>query len=105
MTKDNPIYGKLKNKVSENILGPKSKVELVAHGSNIPNIDFNESGRYLASASIDQTCRVWDITTQEVVTQKKSVNLNEPQHDSWQVSLKLFQDIIHLTSVNIGAGL
>lgn len=83
MTKDDPIYGKYKSRDSKNILGSQSKVELVGHENNVPNIDFSESGRYIASASIDQTCKVWDITTQQVVTQRRLVNLNEPEHDSW----------------------
>lgn len=83
MTRDNPIYGRRSRRDPDNYLKSQSKVELIGHQHNIPNIDFNESGRYLASSSIDQTCKVWDITTQEVVTQRPSALSNPPQHDLW----------------------
>ncbi|CAL6419863.1 unnamed protein product [Bathycoccus prasinos] len=35
-------------------------VELLAHERKINSLDFNLSGEYLASGSVDQTIRVWD---------------------------------------------
>lgn len=83
MTRDNPIYGKRSRREPENFLKSQAKVELVGHENNIPNIDFNESGRYLASSSIDQSCRVWDITTQKVVTQRPSALSDPEQSHLW----------------------
>ncbi|KAI7867613.1 WD40-repeat-containing domain protein [Mucor mucedo] len=82
MTRDNPIYGGSDN--TGNLLGKELKIELVGHEHNIPNIDFSETGKYLASASIDQTCRVWDITTRKVVTQKKTPSVaHADEYDQW----------------------
>lgn len=82
MTRDNPIYGGSDN--TGNLLGKELKIELVGHEHNIPNIDFSETGQYLASASIDQTCRVWDITTRKVVTQKKTPSVaHADEYDQW----------------------
>eukprot|EP00871_Galdieria_phlegrea_P001940 jgi/Galph1/2747/GphlegSOOS_G1421.1 len=35
------------------------------HEHNIPCIDFSKHGRYIASASIDETLRVWDLKTED----------------------------------------
>ena len=35
-------------------------VELLAHERKVNSLDFNLSGEYLASGSVDQTIRVWD---------------------------------------------
>ncbi|KAJ3103479.1 hypothetical protein HDU97_010062 [Phlyctochytrium planicorne] len=48
---------------------------LAGHGHNIPSIDFHDCGDYLASCSIDGTCRIWDIasaTTLRVVRNAKN---------------------------------
>ncbi|KAJ3209698.1 hypothetical protein HDU67_005992 [Dinochytrium kinnereticum] len=37
--------------------------ELSGHLHNVPSIDFHENGRFLASCSIDGTCRVWEVAT------------------------------------------
>ncbi|KAI8389355.1 hypothetical protein BD560DRAFT_320043, partial [Blakeslea trispora] len=42
-------------------LGSQQSIQLAGHTNNIPCIDFNQSGRYLASGSIDTSCRVWDL--------------------------------------------
>ena len=31
------------------------------HMHNIPSLDFSEDGRFLFSASIDGSCKVWDL--------------------------------------------
>ena len=36
---------------------------LSGHSNNIPYIDISPDGRYLVSVSIDETSRVWDIST------------------------------------------
>ncbi|EEB08358.2 WD repeat protein [Schizosaccharomyces japonicus yFS275] len=38
-----------------------SKLVLVGHNHNIPNISFDSTGRYIASVSIDCSLRVWDL--------------------------------------------
>lgn len=82
MTKDNPIFGP-SNK-STNLMGKELQMELIGHDHNIPNIDFSETGQYIASVSIDQTCRVWDITTRKVVTQKKNPSVaHAEEHNQW----------------------
>ncbi|KAL0077465.1 WD40-repeat-containing domain protein, partial [Phycomyces blakesleeanus] len=65
-----------------NALKDKKVVNLVGHEHNIPNIDFSHSGRYIASCSIDRTCRVWDLTKEKVVTQRKTA-LSSQESDSW----------------------
>ncbi|KAI8997026.1 WD40-repeat-containing domain protein [Pilobolus umbonatus] len=67
MTRSNPIFGRRE----ENCMGNTEKIELSGHEHNIPNIDFNKSGRYLASSSIDMTCKIWDIKTRRVVSEKR----------------------------------
>lgn len=84
ITRSDPIFGSRKNKREQsNILGTQTKIELIGHENNIPNIDFNETGQYIASASIDQTCRIWDITTKKVVSRTKTVDRRDSPHDSW----------------------
>ncbi|KAI7902160.1 uncharacterized protein BX663DRAFT_511920 [Cokeromyces recurvatus] len=89
MTKNNPIFGK-KTRQVPSYLDSIERVELEGHEHNIPNIDFNESGRYIASASIDMTCRVWDITTQKVVTLKKSPP-RDLEQNAWCWSAKFIK--------------
>ncbi|KAJ3139377.1 asparagine-linked glycosylation protein [Physocladia obscura] len=33
------------------------------HDNNIPNVEFSKCARFLASCSIDATCRIWDLKT------------------------------------------
>lgn len=82
-------FGKRPNK-EPNYLGTTEKIELGGHEHNIPNIDFNETGRYIASVSVDTTCRIWDIFTRQMVTQKKSLGQENIQ-DSWCWSNKFIK--------------
>lgn len=82
-------FGKRTDK-EPNYLGTAEKIELVGHNHNIPNIDFNETGRYIASVSVDTTCRVWDLFTRQTVTQKKSSS-REINQDSWCWSAKFIK--------------
>lgn len=85
MTKDEPIFG---SKKKPNLLGDSERIELQGHGHNIPNIDFSESGKYIASASVDTTCRVWDITTRKIVTQKRFPTVRNHPENAWCWSAK-----------------
>lgn len=92
MTKSNPILGKRSNRHTTNILGTEASIELSGHEHNIPCIDFNETGRYLASASIDQTCRVWDLKTRQVISQRNHARQNPTiDQDSWCWSVKFIK--------------
>lgn len=42
------------------LINKQKTVELLAHERKVNSLDFNISGKYLASASLDQTIRVWD---------------------------------------------
>ncbi|KAJ3410068.1 hypothetical protein HDV05_004113 [Chytridiales sp. JEL 0842] len=42
-----------------------SRKTLVGHQHNIPCIDFNSNGDFLASCSIDGSCRIWNVNTGE----------------------------------------
>lgn len=53
-----------------NYLGDRQRVDLAGHLHNVPCIDFDSSGRYLASGSIDMTCRLWDLSTLRQVGQR-----------------------------------
>jgi hypothetical protein len=88
MTKDNPIFG---SKKKPNLLGATEKIELEGHEHNIPNIDFSESGRYIASASVDTTCRVWDITTHKMITQKRFPIVKNQEENAWCWSVKFIK--------------
>jgi WD40 repeat protein len=89
MTEKDPIFG---SRTRQNILGDTEKVELVGHEHNIPCVDFSPCGRYLASASIDTTCKVWDIAKNKIITEKKGTT--DPRHmdprtaDAWGWSVK-----------------
>ncbi|KAJ2696020.1 hypothetical protein FB645_006320 [Coemansia sp. IMI 203386] len=41
--------------------------ELAGHASNIPCVSFSASGRYLASASIDFSVRIWSTSTKQLL--------------------------------------
>lgn len=46
-----------------NLSNQNEKFNIAGHDHNIPCIDFSPCGRFLASASIDGTVRVWDVQT------------------------------------------
>ncbi|OBZ86125.1 putative WD repeat-containing protein C27B12.05 [Choanephora cucurbitarum] len=73
-------------------LGSQSSIQLRGHTNNIPCIDFNQSGRYLASGSIDTSCRVWDLKHQREITRRNplAVDYTEAQ-DHWFWSVKFIQ--------------
>jgi hypothetical protein len=82
-------FGKRSNK-EPNYLGTTEKIELEGHKHNIPNIDFNETGRYIASVSLDTTCKIWDISARQMVTQKRSLG-REIIQNSWCWSTKFIK--------------
>ncbi|GAN06934.1 hypothetical protein MAM1_0141c06424 [Mucor ambiguus] len=82
-------FGKRSSK-EPNYLGTAEKIELEGHEHNIPNIDFNETGRYIASVSVDTTCRIWDVSTRRMVTQKRSSSQQLSQ-DAWCWSAKFIK--------------
>ncbi|KAJ3031024.1 UNVERIFIED_CONTAM: hypothetical protein HDU68_006862 [Siphonaria sp. JEL0065] len=51
--------------------------ELKGHNNNIPGIEFSPCGQFLASVSIDCTCRVWDLETGECVAQVENGSTEE----------------------------
>ncbi|KAI8355072.1 WD40-repeat-containing domain protein [Choanephora cucurbitarum] len=73
-------------------LGSQPSIQLEGHTNNIPCIDFNQSGRYLASGSIDTSCRVWDLKHQREITRRNplAVDYTEAQ-DHWFWSVKFIQ--------------
>jgi WD40 repeat protein len=42
------------------------KILLKGHEHNVPSIDFSLCGRYLASASLDGSCRIWAVQSARV---------------------------------------
>ncbi|KAI8642256.1 WD40-repeat-containing domain protein [Parasitella parasitica] len=82
-------FGKRSNK-KPNYLQSAEKIELEGHEHNIPNIDFNETGRYIASVSVDTTCRIWDIVSKQMITQKRSSSRESTQH-AWCWSTKFIK--------------
>ncbi|KAL9555244.1 hypothetical protein MBANPS3_002455 [Mucor bainieri] len=82
-------FGKRSSK-EPSYLGTTEKMELEGHEHNIPNIDFNETGRYIASVSVDTTCRIWDISTRRMVTHKRSSSRQLSQ-DAWCWSAKFIK--------------
>ncbi|CAO3638913.1 unnamed protein product [Mucor fragilis] len=82
-------FGKRSSK-EPNYLGTTEKIELEGHEHNIPNIDFSETGRYIASVSVDTTCRIWDISTRRMVTHKRSSSRQHSQ-DAWCWSAKFIK--------------
>ncbi|KAG0169970.1 hypothetical protein DFQ28_003342 [Apophysomyces sp. BC1034] len=71
----------------KNVLKEEKQIELEGHSHNIPNIDFSQSGRYIASCSIDKTCRVWDILKKKCITKRKAV-YSDRETNSWGWSVK-----------------
>lgn len=59
------------------------EIEFEGHEHNIPFIDFNETGQYIASASIDGTTRVWDLCSGQMVTHHKIPFIRNREMDSW----------------------
>ncbi|TPX31217.1 hypothetical protein SeMB42_g07794 [Synchytrium endobioticum] len=47
--------------------GRTSKLLLKGHANNIPSICFSPCGKSLVSASIDQTCKIWDLKTGNII--------------------------------------
>ncbi|KAI7859768.1 WD40-repeat-containing domain protein, partial [Circinella umbellata] len=70
LTKNNPIFGKRRRNLPPVMKGIEKR-ELSGHTDNIPCVDFNQTGQYVASCSIDQTCRLWDIKTGQQATIRK----------------------------------
>ncbi|KAI9344917.1 hypothetical protein BDR26DRAFT_917034, partial [Obelidium mucronatum] len=46
--------------------------ELIDHENNIPNIEFSKCGKFLASVSIDSSCRLWRLDTGECIAYVKT---------------------------------
>jgi len=44
---------------------------LKGHLHNIPAVDISPCGNYLVSASIDETCRLWETSTGKELKAKK----------------------------------
>ncbi|KAI8071521.1 hypothetical protein BC940DRAFT_293065 [Gongronella butleri] len=65
-----------------NALGDKDRIELIGHEHNVPTIDIDASGRFLASGSIDNSCRLWDLTTGKQVAQR-TLGSGERQRRAW----------------------
>ncbi|KAI9255690.1 hypothetical protein BDA99DRAFT_562204 [Phascolomyces articulosus] len=86
MTKDNPIFGKRRQCIPP-IMNGIEKRELTGHTDNIPCVDFNKTGQYVASCSIDQTCRLWDLKTGQQTTIRK-VEMSRRENESWCWSVK-----------------
>ncbi|KAI9492389.1 hypothetical protein BDB00DRAFT_873470 [Zychaea mexicana] len=86
MTKSDPIFGKRRRTVVP-VMDGVTKRELGGHTDNIPCIDFNRSGRYIASGSIDQTCRLWDLKTGQQATIRK-IEMTRRENEAWCWSVK-----------------
>ena len=81
LTKDNPIFGKRRRNLPSVMEGIEKR-ELSGHTDNIPCVDFNQTGQYVASCSIDQTCRLWDIKTGQQTTIRK-IEMSRRENESW----------------------
>jgi WD40 repeat protein len=50
--------------VSEGPVGPVAEIKkLEGHGDEVKSVAFSTDGRYAVSGSVDQTARIWDLTT------------------------------------------
>ncbi|CAO3640869.1 unnamed protein product [Cunninghamella echinulata] len=67
-------YNNNKKEQLINILKDQHVLILRGHLHNIPSIDIDSSGKYLASCSIDQTCRLWDLSIGKEVGKKLITN-------------------------------
>ncbi|GJQ11814.1 hypothetical protein GpartN1_g3605.t1 [Galdieria partita] len=72
--------------------GPQNRFFIVpsacrGHQHNIPSIDFSAYGRFIASASIDETMRVWDLTTGQSVGFSEGCRM-EREEDKWGWAVK-----------------
>ncbi|KAF9197621.1 hypothetical protein BGZ49_001858, partial [Haplosporangium sp. Z 27] len=61
---------------------------LLGHEHNIPHISFSPCGEFLASASVDRTCRTWRLSDEVQIQQKSLGNLwgwgvSFVDNDSW----------------------
>eukprot|EP01118_Nematostelium_gracile_P018843 TRINITY_DN8520_c0_g1_i1.p1 TRINITY_DN8520_c0_g1~~TRINITY_DN8520_c0_g1_i1.p1 ORF type:complete len:279 (-),score=50.61 TRINITY_DN8520_c0_g1_i1:763-1599(-) len=45
----------------------RERIVLSGHENNIPCVAFSPCGKYIASTSIDGTCRLWDLSTERVI--------------------------------------
>ncbi|PHZ08887.1 WD40 repeat-like protein [Rhizopus microsporus ATCC 52813] len=88
MTKNDPSYTPRK---ALNVLNDAKEVILEGHEHNIPCIDFNETGEYLASASIDATTKVWDIRSKQIVTYHRRPAIRNQEQDTWCWSTKFIK--------------
>ncbi|KAI8391006.1 uncharacterized protein BYT42DRAFT_555239 [Radiomyces spectabilis] len=70
---------------TKNWLRDDDKIVLEGHEHNIPNVDFSRSGRYLASCSVDKTCRVWDIAKRTMVTKRTIYSSQSDNGWGWSV--------------------
>ncbi|KAI9271991.1 WD40-repeat-containing domain protein [Sporodiniella umbellata] len=80
LTKSDPRFGQ---RSEQNMLNCTKEIELEGHEHNIPFIDFNDTGQYIASASIDGTAKVWDICSKQIVTEYKLPLLRNRESESW----------------------
>lgn len=76
------MFGKRRSNIRPVIDDDKDRVHLIGHTHNIPCVDFNRTGRFIASCSIDQTCRIWDIKTGQQVSERQ-IMISRRDSDSW----------------------
>jgi len=57
------------------------------HQHNIPSIDFSTNGRFIASVSIDETLRVWDLSTGQSIGFSEGCRVGR-EEDKWGWSVK-----------------
>ncbi|KAG1227714.1 hypothetical protein G6F35_002520 [Rhizopus arrhizus] len=88
LTKNDPRFGTRK---SPNVLNDTAEIELEGHEHNIPFIDFNETGQYIASVSIDATARVWDICSKQMVSCHRVPAHRNQDQDTWCWSVKFIK--------------
>ncbi|KAI9013947.1 WD40-repeat-containing domain protein [Phycomyces nitens] len=65
-----------------NVLKEKESIDLIGHEHNIPTIDFSDSGKYIASCSIDRSCRIWDLAKEKTIAKRKTP-ITLPESLSW----------------------
>ncbi|KAF9432495.1 hypothetical protein BGZ76_010702 [Entomortierella beljakovae] len=70
------------------LTGRTSQQILTGHGHNVPNISFSPCGNFIASTSVDMTCRTWRVSDGVQVQQKSLQGLwgwgvSFVDRDSW----------------------